>query len=131
MVSTNSRPFRLLVADFTSLDAFPYEGKASLHSTSISMSMSSVSTVVQVSTTIFSFTKTFSFIPSWLVLLIITCLNLQWASRMFNTLRDWKIDHIKYTYEPCCEQVNLWDINFFMKNANDKNDRKIHFNSPV
>ena len=36
MVSTNSCPFRLLVVDFTKLDAFMHEGKLGLSSTSIS-----------------------------------------------------------------------------------------------
>ena len=79
MDSTNSCSFRLLGVDFTSLDGFVYGGKLGLSSTSISMSISSLSTSVLVYTTIFSFKKTSSVITSSLVLLIITCLNLQWA----------------------------------------------------
>ena len=67
-----------------------YWGKLGLSSSSISMSTSSLSTIVLVSTSIFSFTKTSSVITFWLVLLITTCLNVEWAWWMFNPLKDLK-----------------------------------------
>ena len=81
---------RPLVVDFTTLDAFVYGGKLGLSSSSISVSVSSPSTIVLVSTAVFSFPKTYSVIASWLILLIITCLNVQRAWWVFNPLRDLK-----------------------------------------
>ena len=92
------------------------------------MSISSISTIVLVSTTVFSLIKTFSVIRSELVLLITTCLNLQWAWWMFNPLRDskswshkvhvwtmlgtWQTVRYKLSHEKCLSQ-NGCKIHFY------------------
>ena len=131
MVSAISCPFKPFVVDFTMLNAFAHGGKLSLSSTLISMFTSSSLMVLLVSTTLFSFITTSS-VMSWSVLLITTCLNLQWAWWMFNLLRDlkswshkvhvWTVFRTRQTV-----RYKLFHENFFFY----KNGCKVHFNSQI